>query len=113
MLFELLRDWESVREGRRLCSERGRPADNEVSLLSRHYVALCFGEVRIRTDLQKVSSLSAPFSQKTEVEQKELSLSPSLLKIFCQVRLLLLFFLKAKYLCVCVSACVHACTLMQ
>lgn len=50
-----------------------------------HYVALCFGEVRIRTDLQKVSSLSAPFSQNTEVEQKELSLSPSLLKIFCQL----------------------------
>ncbi|KAH0511375.1 hypothetical protein LTLLF_147890 [Microtus ochrogaster] len=53
--------------------------------LGRHYVALCFGEVRIRTDLQKVSSLSAPFSQNTEVEQKELSLSPSLLKIFCQL----------------------------
>lgn len=50
-----------------------------------NYVALCFGEVRIRTDLQKVSSLSAPFSQNTEVEQKELSLSPSLLKIFCQL----------------------------
>ncbi|XP_029401987.1 protein KIAA0100 homolog [Mus pahari] len=50
-----------------------------------HYVALCFGEVRIRTDLQKVSTLSAPFSQNTEVEQKELSLSPSLLKIFCQL----------------------------
>ncbi|XP_027241043.1 protein KIAA0100 [Cricetulus griseus] len=50
-----------------------------------HYVALCFGEVRIRTDLQKVSSLSAPFSQNTEVEQKEPSLSPSLLKIFCQL----------------------------
>ena len=48
-------------------------------------MALCFGEVRIRTDLQKVSSLSAPFSQNTEVEQKELSLSPSLLKIFCQL----------------------------
>ncbi|XP_051014003.1 protein KIAA0100-like [Acomys russatus] len=50
-----------------------------------HYVALCFGEVRIRTDLQKVSSLSAPFPQKTEAEPKELSLSPSLLKIFCQL----------------------------
>ncbi|GAB1296519.1 Protein KIAA0100 [Apodemus speciosus] len=50
-----------------------------------HYVALCFGEVRIRTDLQKVSGLSAPFSQNTEVEQKELSLSPALLKVFCQL----------------------------
>ncbi|XP_068387800.1 bridge-like lipid transfer protein family member 2 isoform X3 [Eschrichtius robustus] len=50
-----------------------------------HYVALCFGEVRIRTDLQKVSGLFAPFSQSTGVHQKELSFSPSLLKIFCQL----------------------------
>lgn len=50
-----------------------------------HYVALCFGEVRIRTDLQKVSGLSAPFSQRTGVDQKEMSFSPSLLKIFCQL----------------------------
>uniref|UniRef100_A0A8C5LG97 Bridge-like lipid transfer protein family member 2 n=1 Tax=Jaculus jaculus TaxID=51337 RepID=A0A8C5LG97_JACJA len=50
-----------------------------------HYVALCFGEVRIRTDLQRVSSLSAPFSQNTGVDQKELSFSPSLLKILCQL----------------------------
>ncbi|XP_023595401.1 bridge-like lipid transfer protein family member 2 isoform X2 [Trichechus manatus latirostris] len=50
-----------------------------------HYVALCFGEVRIRTDLQRVSGLSAPFSQSTGVDQKELPLSPSLLKIFCQL----------------------------
>lgn len=50
-----------------------------------HYVALCFGEVRIRTDLQKVSGLSAPFSQSAGVDQKELSFSPSLLKIFCQL----------------------------
>uniref|UniRef100_G1QQQ2 Bridge-like lipid transfer protein family member 2 n=1 Tax=Nomascus leucogenys TaxID=61853 RepID=G1QQQ2_NOMLE len=49
------------------------------------YVALCFGEVRIRTDLQKVSGLSAPFSQSAGVDQKELSFSPSLLKIFCQL----------------------------
>uniref|UniRef100_A0A5F9DT06 Bridge-like lipid transfer protein family member 2 n=1 Tax=Oryctolagus cuniculus TaxID=9986 RepID=A0A5F9DT06_RABIT len=50
-----------------------------------HYVALCFGEVRIRTDLQKVSGLSAPFSQRTGVDQEEMSFSPSLLKIFCQL----------------------------
>uniref|UniRef100_G3T406 Bridge-like lipid transfer protein family member 2 n=1 Tax=Loxodonta africana TaxID=9785 RepID=G3T406_LOXAF len=50
-----------------------------------HYVALCFGEVRIRTDLQRVSGLSAPFSRSTGVDQKELPLSPSLLKIFCQL----------------------------
>uniref|UniRef100_A0A2K5XRQ5 Bridge-like lipid transfer protein family member 2 n=1 Tax=Mandrillus leucophaeus TaxID=9568 RepID=A0A2K5XRQ5_MANLE len=56
-----------------------------ISLLGRHYVALCFGEVRIRTDLQKVSGLSAPFSQSAGVDQKELSFSPSLLKIFCQL----------------------------
>ncbi|XP_070246468.1 bridge-like lipid transfer protein family member 2 isoform X3 [Bos mutus] len=49
-----------------------------------HYVALCFGEVRIRTDLQKVSSLFAPFSQSTGAHQKELAFSPSLLKI-CQL----------------------------
>lgn len=69
-------------------------------------MALCFGEVRIRTDLQKVSGLSAPFSQNTEVEQKELSLSPALLKVFCQVRLLLLFFLKVKYFYL--RVCAHA-----
>ncbi|XP_007935565.1 protein KIAA0100 homolog [Orycteropus afer afer] len=50
-----------------------------------HYVALCFGEVRIRTDLQRVSGLSAPFSQSTGLDQKELPLSPSLLKIICQL----------------------------
>lgn len=87
LLFELYRDWRDMREERRLLGGGGTN-DNEASLLGRHYVALCFGEVRIRTDLQKVSSLSAPFSQNTEVEQKELSLSPSLLKIFCQVSLL-------------------------
>lgn len=51
-------------------------------------MALCFGEVRIRTDLQKVSGLFAPFSQSAGAHQKELSFSPSLLKIFCQVILL-------------------------
>lgn len=99
--------------GRRLrgdCSERGGTNDNEASLLGRHYVALCFGEVRIRTDLQKVSSLSAPFSQNTEVEQKELSLSPSLLKIFCQVSLLW-FFLKIKHFYYFVY--VHACVVIE
>lgn len=74
-----------VRGGRRLLG-KGGPDDSEVSLLNRRYVALCFGEVRIRTDLQKVSGLFAPFSQSTGVHQKELSFSPSLLKIFCQVR---------------------------
>lgn len=77
----------TVREGGD-CDGWGRHGGNEVSLLGRHYVALCFGEVRIRTDLQKVSGLSAPFSQRTGVDQKEMSFSPSLLKIFCQVRLL-------------------------
>lgn len=68
------------------CCGRDGPEGSEVSLLGRRYVALCFGEVRIRTDLQKVSGLFAPFSQSTGVHQKELSFSPSLLKIFCQVR---------------------------
>lgn len=54
-------------------------------------MALCFGEVRIRTDPQKASGLFAPFSQSTGVQQKELSFSPALLKIICQVRLLLPF----------------------
>ncbi|XP_036264614.1 protein KIAA0100 homolog isoform X5 [Pipistrellus kuhlii] len=49
------------------------------------YVALCFGEVRIRTDLQKVSGLCAPFSQSTGVQPKELPFSPALLKIICQL----------------------------
>ncbi|XP_036196601.1 protein KIAA0100 homolog isoform X5 [Myotis myotis] len=49
------------------------------------YVALCFGEVRIRTDPQKASGLFAPFSQRTGVQQKELSFSPALLKIICQL----------------------------
>lgn len=54
-------------------------------------MALCFGEVRIRTDLQKVSGLFAPFCASTGVQQKELSFSPALLKIICQVRPLLPF----------------------
>lgn len=49
------------------------------------YVALRFGEVRIRTDVQEASSLFAPFSQSTGVHKKEMSFSPSLLKIFCQL----------------------------
>lgn len=77
----------NVREGRHCCGRDGSDG-SEASLLGRHYVALCFGEVRIRTDLQKVSGLFAPFSQNAGVHQKELSFSPSLLKIFCQVRLL-------------------------
>lgn len=56
-------------------------------------MALCFGEVRIRTDLQKASGLFAPFSQSPGVHQKELSFSPALLKILCQVRLPLPLFL--------------------
>lgn len=75
----------NVEERRRLLGRAG-PDGSEVSLLGRRYVALCFGEVRIRTDLQKVSGLFAPFSQSTGVHQKELSFNPSLLKIFCQVR---------------------------
>lgn len=76
-----------MREGKRLVWRGFGPGGSEISLLDRHYVALCFGEVRIRTDLQKVSSLFAPFSQSTGAHQKELAFSPSLLKI-CQVRLL-------------------------
>lgn len=67
---------------------RDGPDGSEVSVLGRRYVALCFGEVRIRTDLQKLSGLFAPFSQSTGVQQKELSFSPALLKIICQVKLL-------------------------
>lgn len=78
----------NVGEGKRLLW-RGWAWWSEVSLLARRYVALCFGEVCIRTDLQKVSGLFAPFSQSTGVHQKELSFSPFLLKIFCQVRRLL------------------------
>ncbi|XP_051848259.1 bridge-like lipid transfer protein family member 2 [Antechinus flavipes] len=50
-----------------------------------HYVALCFGEVRIRTDLQKMSGLPSSFSKTSEVDQRELPLSPSLLRIACQL----------------------------
>ncbi|XP_043857335.1 protein KIAA0100 homolog isoform X2 [Dromiciops gliroides] len=50
-----------------------------------HYVALCFGEVRIRTDLQKMSGLPNSLSQTTGVDQRELPLSPSLLRIICQL----------------------------
>ncbi|XP_044528771.1 protein KIAA0100 homolog isoform X1 [Gracilinanus agilis] len=50
-----------------------------------HYVALCFGEVRIRTDLQKMSGLPTSFSTTTRVDHKELPLSPSLLRIACQL----------------------------
>ncbi|XP_074119806.1 bridge-like lipid transfer protein family member 2 isoform X1 [Sminthopsis crassicaudata] len=50
-----------------------------------HYVALCFGEVRIRTDLQKMSGLPSSFSKTSKVDQRELPLSPSLLRIACQL----------------------------
>ncbi|XP_027718336.1 protein KIAA0100 homolog [Vombatus ursinus] len=50
-----------------------------------HYVALCFGEVRIRTDLQKMSGLPTSFSKTTGVDHREMPLSPSLLRIACQL----------------------------
>ncbi|XP_036622430.1 protein KIAA0100 homolog isoform X2 [Trichosurus vulpecula] len=50
-----------------------------------HYVALCFGEVRIRTDLQKMSGLPTSFSKTTGVNHRDMPFSPSLLRIACQL----------------------------
>ncbi|XP_068945900.1 bridge-like lipid transfer protein family member 2 isoform X2 [Petaurus breviceps papuanus] len=50
-----------------------------------HYVALCFGEVRIRTDLQKMSGLPTSFSKTTGVDHQDMPFSPSLLRLACQL----------------------------
>ncbi|XP_038614966.1 protein KIAA0100 homolog isoform X2 [Tachyglossus aculeatus] len=50
-----------------------------------HYVALCFGEVRIRTDLRNVPRLPAPFARGSGRAPQDLPLSPTLLRIACQL----------------------------
>ncbi|XP_074045153.1 bridge-like lipid transfer protein family member 2 isoform X4 [Macrotis lagotis] len=50
-----------------------------------HYVALCLGEVRIRTDLQKMTGLPTSFSKTSGVDHSKLPLNPSLLRIACQL----------------------------
>lgn len=58
--------------------------------LCRRYLALCFGEVRIRVDLQKAPGLQPQVPdvpEQSNVKQGQvLSLGPSLLLVLSQVR---------------------------
>lgn len=71
------------------CAKSELLSELPVLLLPRRYFELCFGEVRIRTDLQKGPGFqpSVPETPREASESRtELTLKPSLLRLLSQVR---------------------------
>lgn len=73
------------------CAQCQLLSELPVLLFPRRYFELCFGEVRIRTDLQKgpgfqTSVPEAPREADGNESRTDLTLKPSLLRLLSQVR---------------------------